>query len=149
MSSNGRDPSRTRKLIVLFVAIPVVFVLATGGLLYWNGRSLNDWIHEDTGNLQPYPSILVDQSKTVSSDNKRDGDLAKALSDGRLVVKMTRSEYRKKTLSLNNEQWVKIHLVTSKPGEPSTQIQIKLLVLIYKDDSGDWRIKSQRELALP
>jgi hypothetical protein len=76
----------------------------------------------------------------------RDELLICHLSEGRLVVEISRSDYRESILG--DESWVKVHMVTSKPNDETVKIQIKLLVTLKKEGAG-WGVVDVEELALP
>lgn len=112
----------------------------------WISYGFQQWVETDSRNLEPFPHVLVANGVVVNSQtDPLDPILIEKTTRDRLVVEFTRSDYRRALLG--NEAWVKTHLVTRKPGDEASTIQIKLLHRLEKKN-GEWRMTVE-ELALP
>lgn len=125
---------------ILFLAILAIAVYA------FRFAAITNWIEEDAGVLRPYQIHLVGKDASAPPVAERDKALVEGLSEERLVVELSRSDYRNNLFG--NKTWTKVHLVTAKPGDNTVNIQIKLLVILVHDE-GQWKVDEVRELALP
>jgi len=123
------------------LAVAVVAVLA------YDSWALNQWASEDATHLRPYPEILLQEGAPDRLPLRPlDRPLVAHLAKDRLVVQLSRSDYRHNLL--RTEAWVKVHLVTRNPAATESTVPIKLLVRLEQEDQR-WSVDSVREIALP
>lgn len=137
---------RKKHFLVISSIGLALLLLALGIAVYLQASSFTRWIEQDAGSLMPYPTVLYPERPEIPETAEIDAALAGQLAEGRLVVSMSRSEYYR--LQLPPGHWVKVHLITSKPGEEQTRIQIKLLAKMVREQ-GEWQIARVEELAMP
>lgn len=142
-----RGGLKKRSIILGAMGAALAVVGLIIGVYSYHWSALHDWIDEDRGVLAPYATMLVaDGDDRFDPDNPMDTVLADAVSKNRLVVEISRSEYHYDLIG--KTAWVKVYMVTRKPGEEKVQVPIKLLVEMVRTNGG-WTLKEQRELALP
>ncbi len=125
-------------LLLLLIGFAVVYTKRSA--------ALDQWIENDAGELSPYANRLVVDGELAGDLPPRDRAVAEAIREGRLVVEISRSEYRENLLG--NSAWTKVYLVTSKPGDREVRIEIKLLAKLKKN-GGNWEVEDMKQLTLP
>lgn len=137
---------KSRKGVLWTAAIALTLALLPACIYLWGQFRLNKWIYEDIAQLSPYPTSLVTFGEPLEGLKPIDEALVEELMEGRWVVELTRSEYRKSLLG--NSRWVKVHLVTARNVDSSEHQAIKLLNRL--DRTGEnWKLASVEELTLP
>ncbi len=127
-------------LLILSCALVIVFAL-------YRSNQFDKWIREDLDTLSPYETTLVPSGQDTDNIlSERDRSMKEYLSDGRLVVEMSRSGYFHSISG--KESWAKVYLKTTKPTPPRSDIPIKLLVHL-KEENSTWQVVEVNELVLP
>ena len=141
-------PARKR-LLYTAGGLPLLagVVLLAAYLFY--SRSLASWIEEGLQDLEPYPHVLMRDGECSHDvqENPKDRALVRHTAEGREVVEMTRSEFRRAFLS--QRRWVKVMLVTARPGGEESALRLKLLHQLERKQGEEWEVRSVEELALP
>ena len=140
--------SRKRNILFLAGGIVLLVVVMVVAFIAMRMAAMNQWLEEDSEGLKPFDTVLVQDSErmAIGELSEIDHALVEELSEDRLVADMTRSDYRYGLFG--KDAYVKVHMVTLKPGDESVRIQIKLLIELEKSD-GDWAVSEVEELALP
>ncbi len=133
----------------VLLAVGVAAGLVVGGIagVYtWQNNAFRDWVAEGSEGLEPYPVAVYTGDGTMQHGDPRDRLLVEELGRDRLLVEMTRSDYREDFWGEGS--WVKVHMATEALNEDRSPVPIKLLVRIEPGEDG-LRLVQQRELALP
>lgn len=137
-----------RSRFVLLAVGVAAGLLAGGaaGVYTWQHNAFLDWVAEGSAGLEPYPVAVYTEDGTTKPGDPRDALLVEELGRDRLLVEMTRSDYREDFWG--DGCWVKVHMATEALNEDRSPVPIKLLVRIEPGEDG-LRLVQQRELALP
>lgn len=138
-----------RRVLYAAAGIPVLGVAVLLAAYHWHSHSLNNWIAEGLHELEPYPHVLIRGGECPADgyENPKDAVLVRHAAEGREVVELTRSEFHRGFFGRG--RWVKVLLVTARPGEEESVLRLKLLHQLGRSSSGEWEVRSVEELALP
>lgn len=127
----------------------LIAALAVGAAYVLHSRSMSNWVREDIEDLDPLPFVLIHDGEVSAEafENPKDAALVEHTAEGRHVVEMTRSEFRRGFLG--RDRWAKVVLVTERPGEAEVQLRLKLLHHLGRGPDGQWEVREVEELALP
>ncbi len=141
------SPLHVGLLAVAGVVLAGLLALAGGYVLH--ARSLTQWVRADIDELEPLPHVLVEHGEPhlEALQNPKDRALLNHTVMGRDVIELTRSEFR--SGFLGRGRWVKVVLVTARPGDQDVELRLKLLHRLERDPRGLWHVVRVEELALP
>lgn len=161
MAGRWKTGRRRRKTALILIGL----CLAVLGTMVYRYMAFNTWMYSDAKALQPYPVVLIRDSRPVdagrdpnaapsggatTNDTERSIDraLIESNTKERLVVHLSRSDIR--FSALGGHAYVKVFLETSLPGEPDRVQRIKFLNVLTREN-GDWRVTPEAlvQLTLP
>lgn len=135
------------KQFIVRIAAALLAAAVVAIIVYtWTDHNFRQWAMRDATELAPYSVVLVREGEKMEDLDELDRSLASTTMDGRLVVQLTRSEYRKSLFG--RRAWVKTHLVTARKGGNTTHQEIKLLIKLERREK-NWEISHVEELTLP
>ena len=133
--------------------IPFALLLGGAAFLIYNYLSLNLWIGDDAGQLQPYPRVLIrDEQPLYRNHPVPDAQtrlieeaLVEANARDRIVLNLSRSEIQFNLF--HTKAYVKVYLRTAIPRDRQKTTGIKTLnILVKKDDS--WRVQTTQDISI-
>jgi len=142
---------RKNRLVFLYAAL--IVLLLCGAFFLYRFISLNLWISKDSGLLQPYSHVLIEDGIDISDANPSseknthliENAIIRTTTKDRIVLHLSRSDIRFNLF--RSKSYVKVFLQTAIPGDHTKTTSIKFLnVLVRRKDS--WRIQSTHDISI-
>jgi hypothetical protein len=134
----------SRKLLLAAAGLLSAVLIASLWLWAMDARAFRAWVGRDSATLAPYPQTLVPEPPQLADE--ADAAVISHNTDGRIVVHLSRSEYR--SSRFGRRRWVKVHMETRQPGAANVVRPLKVLNELRRVD-GRWRVVEAREITLP
>ena len=135
------------------VLIPFALLLAAGAFWAYCYLSLNLWISDDAGLLQPYPRTLIVDEQSAYLKNPAPDEATRQIEEAivqanakdRIVLNLSRSEIRYNFSK--KKAYVKVYLRTAFPSDRTKTASIKILnTLIWKRNQ--WKVQTTQDISI-